>query len=102
MSRQLKTHAVTESVSPTAPQPPVSGKLRAALEIMRFHKPIGTFLLMAPTLWGVILANEGQPSARLMLIFVVGVVVMRAQGVLPMIWQTAIWTGTSSELGSAR
>ena len=80
MSRQLKTHAVTESVSPTAPQPPVSGKLRGALEIMRFHKPIGTFLLMAPTLWGVILANEGQPSARLMLIFVVGVVVMRAAG----------------------
>ena len=80
MSRQLKTHAVTESVSPTAPQPPVSGKLRAALEIMRFDKPIGTFLLMAPTLWGVILANEGQPSARILVIFVVGVVVMRAAG----------------------
>ena len=39
-----------------------SSKWRAALEIMRFDKPIGTFLLAAPTLWGLALANEGFPG----------------------------------------
>ena len=50
------------------------------MEIVRFDKPIGTFLLMAPTLWGVMLANEGRPSLALLSIFVLGVVVMRAAG----------------------
>jgi len=55
-------------------------KSRAALEIMRFDKPIGTFLLAAPTLWGIALANEGFPSLRLLAIFSAGIVVMRAAG----------------------
>ena len=50
------------------------------MKIMRFDKPIGTFLLMAPTLWGVVLATEGRPSLVLLSIFVLGVVVMRAAG----------------------
>ena len=55
-------------------------KWRAALEIMRFDKPIGTFLLAAPTLWGIALSNEGFPSLRLLAIFLAGIVVMRAAG----------------------
>ena len=55
-------------------------KWRAALEIMRFDKPIGTFLLAAPTLWGIALSNEGFPSLRLLSIFLAGIVVMRAAG----------------------
>jgi 4-hydroxybenzoate polyprenyltransferase len=55
-------------------------KWRAALEIMRFDKPIGTFLLAAPALWGIALANEGFPSLRLLVIFLIGIVVMRAAG----------------------
>ena len=47
---------------------------------MRFDKPIGTFLLAAPTLWGITLANEGSPSLRLLAIFLAGIVVMRAAG----------------------
>ena len=47
---------------------------------MRFDKPIGTFLLLAPTLWGVVLANEGYPSLRLLAIFLAGAVIMRAAG----------------------
>ena len=47
---------------------------------MRFDKPIGTFLLAAPTLWGIALANEGFPSLRLLAIFSAGLVVMRAAG----------------------
>ena len=55
-------------------------KWRAALEIMRFDKPIGTFLLAAPTLWGIAIANEGFPNLRLLAIFLAGIVVMRAAG----------------------
>ena len=47
---------------------------------MRFDKPIGTFLLAAPTLWGIALANEGFPSLRLLVIFLAGIIVMRAAG----------------------
>ena len=47
---------------------------------MRFDKPIGTFLLLAPTLWGVVLANEGHPSLRLLAIFLAGAIIMRAAG----------------------
>jgi len=47
---------------------------------MRFDKPIGTFLLAAPTLWGIALANDGFPSLRLLAIFLAGIVVMRAAG----------------------
>jgi len=47
---------------------------------MRFDKPIGTFLLAAPTLWGIALAKEGFPSLRLLAIFLAGTVVMRAAG----------------------
>ena len=68
------------STSLNTPDLGTPSKWRAALEIMRFDKPIGTFLLAAPTLWGIALANEGFPSLRLLAIFLAGIVVMRAAG----------------------
>lgn len=47
---------------------------------MRFDKPIGAFLLLAPTLWGLVLANKGSPPLNLLWIFIAGAVVMRAAG----------------------
>jgi 4-hydroxybenzoate polyprenyltransferase len=47
---------------------------------MRFDKPIGTFLLLAPALWGLIIAAEGLPSLFLFLTFFVGAFVMRSAG----------------------
>ena len=67
-------------LSPSLSPYGASSKWRAAFEIMRFDKPIGTFLLAAPTLWGIALANEGFPSLRLLAIFSAGIVVMRAAG----------------------
>ena len=55
-------------------------KLRAVIEITRFDKPIGTFLLLAPTLWGMVLANQGYPPWRLLCLFVAGAIVMRSAG----------------------
>ena len=47
---------------------------------MRFHKPIGTWLLAAPTTWALIIASEGWPDIKILCIFGLGIVVMRAAG----------------------
>lgn len=47
---------------------------------MRFHKPIGTWLLAAPTTWALIIASQGWPDVGILFIFTLGIVVMRAAG----------------------
>jgi 4-hydroxybenzoate polyprenyltransferase len=47
---------------------------------MRFDKPIGVYLLLWPTYWGLWLASSGRPSLKNFLIFTIGVLVMRAAG----------------------
>ncbi len=47
---------------------------------MRANKPIGSFLLLWPTLWALWLAGNGQPQASIVLVFVAGVFVMRSAG----------------------
>jgi len=48
--------------------------------LMRFDKPIGIWLLLWPTLWGLWIAGEGHPEPRIFLVFVIGVVIMRSAG----------------------
>lgn len=50
------------------------------LQLMRFDKPIGTLLLLWPTLWALWFAAEGAPSTKNLIIFILGVVLMRAAG----------------------
>lgn len=50
------------------------------LQLMRLNRPIGTWLLMWPTLWALWFASEGVPGRNVLLIFVAGVYVMRAAG----------------------
>ena len=47
---------------------------------MRLDKPIGIYLLLWPTYWGLWFASSGQPSLKNLLIFTAGVFVMRAAG----------------------
>ena len=49
-------------------------------QLMRFHKPIGIALLLWPTLWGLWAASEGWPPIRILIIFVLGTISMRAAG----------------------
>ena len=49
-------------------------------QLMRLDKPIGTLLLLWPTLWGLWIAGEGQPAAKNIVIFVAGVFIMRSAG----------------------
>ena len=48
--------------------------------LVRLHRPIGIFLLMWPALWALWLAGDGQPPWQVVLIFVLGVVLMRSAG----------------------
>lgn len=48
--------------------------------LMRLDKPIGVLLLLWPTLWAVWLAGDGHPSLKYIVVFVLGVEIMRAAG----------------------
>ncbi|MGQ7960346.1 4-hydroxybenzoate octaprenyltransferase [Pseudomonas sp. SP16.1] len=50
------------------------------IQLMRLDKPIGIYLLLWPTLWALWVAAEGVPSTKNLLIFVFGVILMRAAG----------------------
>ena len=52
----------------------------AYLRLMRFDKPIGTLLLLWPAWWALLVAGNGAPRLRNVVIFTLGVVLMRAAG----------------------
>jgi 4-hydroxybenzoate polyprenyltransferase len=60
--------------------PEVVTQLRNYGKLMRIDKPIGIWLLLWPTLWGLWLAGEGTPDQGLFVVFILGVVVMRSAG----------------------
>jgi 4-hydroxybenzoate polyprenyltransferase len=49
-------------------------------QLMRMDKPIGTLLLLWPTLWGLWIAGNGKPDPLVVLIFVLGTFLMRSAG----------------------
>ncbi|HMM46349.1 MAG TPA: 4-hydroxybenzoate octaprenyltransferase [Thiobacillaceae bacterium] len=58
----------------------LSERLYQYARLMRLDKPIGILLLLWPTLWAQWLASEGRPVASILVIFVIGVVLMRSAG----------------------
>ncbi len=56
------------------------GRLGPWLRLMRFDRPIGIALLLWPTWWGLWMAAGGLPSLKNLVIFTLGVIVMRAAG----------------------
>lgn len=56
------------------------GRLSVYLRLTRLNRPIGSFLLLWPTLWALWLAAGGVPDWDLLVIFVLGVFVMRSAG----------------------
>ncbi|TPE53453.1 4-hydroxybenzoate octaprenyltransferase [Maribrevibacterium harenarium] len=55
-------------------------KLKDYADLTRFNRPIGSLLLMWPTLWALWIAGQGSPDWDLVLIFVLGVFAMRSAG----------------------
>ncbi len=48
--------------------------------ITRMDKPIGTYLLLWPTYWALWIACDGWPTLHLLLVFSLGVFIMRSAG----------------------
>jgi 4-hydroxybenzoate polyprenyltransferase len=55
-------------------------RLFAYYQLVRLHRPIGIFLLMWPALWALWIAGEGHPPWSVVVIFILGVVLMRSAG----------------------
>ena len=62
----------------------MTSKLREQLYqyglLMRLDKPVGTLLLLWPTLWALWIASSGEPDPTILAIFLIGVSVMRSAG----------------------
>lgn len=54
--------------------------MRDYWQLMRFDKPVGIFLLLWPTLWGLWIAGQGKPDVMITVVFMTGVIIMRAAG----------------------
>jgi 4-hydroxybenzoate polyprenyltransferase len=55
-------------------------RLDAYERLIRLDKPIGTLLLLWPTLWALWLASNGRPAAYLLIVFAMGTLLMRSAG----------------------
>lgn len=60
--------------------PSIKKKLAIYWRLTRMDRPIGTLLLLWPTLWSLWIAAEGVPDIKNLVIFTVGVIIMRAAG----------------------
>ena len=58
----------------------LNDKLPHYIRLMRIDKPIGTLLLLWPTLWALWLAAEGWPPLHILVIFTIGTFLMRSAG----------------------
>ena len=70
--------------APQYPEAPLSYRLARRFteyaHLARLDRPIGTWLLLWPALWALWVAGDGRPEPRVLIVFVLGVVVMRAAG----------------------
>ena len=55
-------------------------KIRYYLILIRLNRPIGIFLLLWPTLWGLWLSAKGIPNGEILIVFLFGVFLMRSAG----------------------
>ena len=58
----------------------MNDKWQAYIQLMRLDRPIGILLLLWPTLSALWIAAEGWPDPLVLVIFILGVVVMRSAG----------------------
>jgi 4-hydroxybenzoate polyprenyltransferase len=76
------------SAQPASPAPPsapglwqrIVHRVNAYERLVRLDKPIGSLLLLWPTLWALWIAGNGAPPFSVLAIFVLGTVLMRSAG----------------------
>ncbi len=55
-------------------------KAKAYWQLTRMDRPIGSLLLLWPTIWALVIAAQGMPSWDVLIVFVLGVFLMRSAG----------------------
>ena len=60
--------------------PSVAARLPLYASLTRLDKPVGTLLLLWPTLTALWVASDGAPNAMLVAIFIAGTFLMRSAG----------------------
>ena len=82
---------------------PLAGSLKAGAwlhkagvyaRLMRLDKPIGTLLLLWPTLWALWLAAQGRPDNTVLLCFALGTLLMRSAGCVINDWADRDFDGS--------
>ena len=58
----------------------VNSQLQSWIALTRLDKPVGYYLLLWPTYWALWLAADGFPGWKNLIIFTLGVVLMRSAG----------------------
>lgn len=58
----------------------IQNKATDYLALIRFDRPVGTYLLLWPTLWALWIAAAGIPALKLLVIFCAGTFLMRSAG----------------------
>jgi 4-hydroxybenzoate polyprenyltransferase len=61
--------------------PVIRHRLMLYARLTRLSRPIGSLLLLWPTLWALWIASEGRPSLHLFLVFTLGTFLTRSAGV---------------------
>jgi 4-hydroxybenzoate polyprenyltransferase len=59
---------------------PAAGRLSLYASLLRLDKPVGTLLLLWPTLTALWLASSGRPAPDMLAVFVLGTFLMRSAG----------------------
>ena len=58
----------------------IENRLHEYALLMRLDRPIGSYLLLWPTLWALWVAGQGQPPQKVVVVFLLGVFLMRSAG----------------------
>jgi 4-hydroxybenzoate polyprenyltransferase len=72
------------ALDPKPKEAPLHYRLQRRIEeyakLARLNAPIGIWLLLWPALWALWISGNGRPQPRVLIVFVLGVVVMRSAG----------------------
>jgi 4-hydroxybenzoate polyprenyltransferase len=68
-------------------------RINAYERLIRLDKPVGTLLLLWPTLWAVWIAASGRPSLEVVIVFVIGTFLMRSAGCALNAWASRNYEG---------
>ncbi|OWQ85087.1 4-hydroxybenzoate polyprenyltransferase [Roseateles aquatilis] len=67
-------------MTPAAPSPAAPSRLSLYLNLIRWDRPAGTYLLLWPTLAALWMAADGWPGWHLVVVFTLGTFLMRSAG----------------------